>query len=68
MSCSLGSQSSKRRPFLFQKSNHSIDMEMLTCVICQAFLLLYLIACKTALLKMTYQEWTYVVEPHGTDT
>lgn len=67
MSGSLGFQSSKRRPFHFQKSFHFIDMEMLTCIIFQAFLLLYLIACKTSFLKITCRERTHFVEPHGTD-
>lgn len=67
MSGSLGFQSSKRRPFHFQKSFHCIDMEMLRYIIFQAFLLLYFIACKTSFLKMTCQEWAYFVRPHGTD-
>lgn len=67
MSGSLGFQSSKRRPFHFQKSFHFIDMEMLTCIIFQAFLLLYLTAYKTSFLKITCPEWTHVVGPHGTD-
>lgn len=67
MSGGLGFQSSKRRPFHFQKSFHFIDMEMLTCIIFKAFLLLYLIACKTSFLKIICWEWTHFAEPHGTD-
>lgn len=42
MSGSLGFQSSKRRPFHFQKSFHFIDMGRLRCIIFQACLLFYI--------------------------
>lgn len=62
MSYSLGFQGSKRRPFHFQKSFHFIDMEMLRCIIFQAFF-----CCCDRLLKMTCQDWTHFTETHRTD-